>query len=108
MQIEKFADGKVSLVSVKASKKGKLVDRELKYIKDDMPNIDAFVAAIYRKGNPFIPTGDTIIEKNDELYFISTEKDIDKIVDEFRDPTESYSRIMIVGVERLDFHLQKN
>ena len=46
MQIEKFADGKVSLVSVKASKKGKLVDRELKYIKDDMPNIDAFVAAI--------------------------------------------------------------
>ena len=92
---------------MKASKKGKLVDRELKYIKDDMPNIDAFVAAIYRKGNP-LSTGDTIIEKNDELYFISTEKDIDKIVDEFRDPTESYSRIMIVGVERLDFLLQKN
>ena len=107
MQIEKFADGKVSLVSVKASKKGKLVDRELKYIKDDMPNIDAFVAAIYRKGNPFIPAGDTIIEKNDELYFISTEKDIDKIVDEFRDSAESYSRIMIVGGGKIGFSLAK-
>ena len=61
----------------------------------------------YRKGNPFIPTGDTIIEKNDELYFISTEKDIDKIVDEFRDPAESYSRIMVVGGGKIGFSLAK-
>ena len=60
-QIEKFADGKVNLVSVKAKKKGKLVGRELKGIKDDMPDTDAFVASIYRKGKPFIPSGETII-----------------------------------------------
>ena len=53
-QIEEFAEGKVSLVSVKAKKKGKLVGRELKLIKDDMPDTDAFVASIYRKGKPFI------------------------------------------------------
>ena len=33
-QIESFANGKVKLVSVKAKKKGKLVGRELKGIKD--------------------------------------------------------------------------
>ena len=63
-QIEKFADGTVNLVSVKAKKKGKLVGRELKGFKDDMPDTNAFVASIYRKGKPFIPSGDTVIKEN--------------------------------------------
>ena len=67
-QIENFADGKVNLVCVKAKKKGKLVGRELKGIKDDMPETNAFVASIYRKGKPFVPDGDTVIRESDEVY----------------------------------------
>ena len=107
-QIESFANGKVKLVSVKAKKKGKLVGRELRGIKEDMPNIDAFVPTIYRKGNPFIPSGDTIIKENDEIYFISSESNIGKIVDEFRDHEEQYSRIMIVGGGKVGFSLAKD
>ena len=107
-QIETFANGKVKLVSVKAKKKGKLVGRELKGIKDDMPDVDAFIASIYRKGRPFIPSGDTIIKENDEIYFISSESDIGSIVDEFRDHEEQYSRIMIVGGGKVGFSLAKD
>ena len=107
-QIETFANGKVKLVSVKAKKKGKLVGRELKGIKDDMPDVDAFVASIYRKGRPFIPSGDTVIKENDEIYFISSESDIGSIVDEFRDHEEQYSRIMIVGGGKVGFSLAKD
>ena len=107
-QIENFANGKVKLVSVKAKKKGKLVGRELKGIKEDMPNIDAFVPTIYRKGNPFIPSGDTIIKENDEIYFISAESNIGAIVDEFRDHEEQYSRIMIAGGGKVGFSLAKD
>ena len=107
-QIESFANGKVKLVSVKAKKKGKLVGRELKGIKEDMPNIDAFVPAIYRKGNPFIPSGETIIKENDEIYFISSESNIGAIVDEFRDHEEQYSRIMIAGGGKVGFSLAKD
>jgi len=107
-QIETFANGKVKLVSVKAKKKGKLVGGELKGIKDDMPDIDAFIAAIYRKGHPFIPSGDTVIKENDEIYFISSESDIGSIVDEFRDHEEQYSRIMIVGGGKVGFSLAKH
>ena len=106
-QIEEFADGKVKLVSVKTKKKGKLVGRELKEIKDDMPDVDSFIPAIYRKGKPFIPSGDTIIKENDEIYFISSETDIGSIVDEFRDHEESYSRIMIVGGGKVGSSLAK-
>ena len=107
-QIETFANGKVKLVSVKAKKKGKLVGRELKGIKNDMPDVDAFIAAIYRKGHPFIPSGDTVIKENDEIYFISSESDIGSIVDEFRDHEEQYSRIMIVGGGKVGFSLAKH
>ena len=107
-QIESFANGKVKLVSVKAKKKGKLVGRELKGIKEDMPNIDAFVPTIYRKGSPFIPSGETIIKENDEIYFISSESNIGAIVDEFRDHEEQYSRIMIAGGGKVGFSLAKD
>jgi trk system potassium uptake protein TrkA len=107
-QIASFANGKVKLVCVKAKKKGKLVGRELKGIKDDMPDVDAFIAAIYRKGRPFIPSGDTVIKENDEIYFISSESDIGPIVDEFRDHEEQYSRIMIVGGGKVGFSLAKH
>lgn len=107
-QIETFANGKVKLVSVKAKKKGKLVGRELKGIKDDMPDVDAFIASIYRKGRPFIPSGDTVIKENDEIYFISSESNIGSIVEEFRDHEEQYSRIMIVGGGKVGFSLAKD
>ena len=107
-QIEDFADGKVKLVSVKAKKKGKLVGRELRGIKDDMPEVDAFIPSIYRKGKPFIPSGETIIKENDEIYFISSETNIGSIVDEFRDHEDTYSRIMIVGGGKVGFSLAKD
>ena len=106
-QIEKFADGTVNLVSVKAKKKGKLVGRELKGFKDDMPDTNAFVASIYRKGKPFIPSGDTVIRENDEIYFISSESNIDQIVNEFREKEDVYSRVMVVGGGKIGFSLAK-
>ena len=106
-QIEKFADGNVKLVSVKAKKKGKLVGRELRELKEDMPDTNAFVASIYRKGKPFIPSGDTLIKENDEVYFISSEASIDQIVNEFRDKKDAYSRVMIIGGGKIGFSLAK-
>ena len=106
-QIEKFADGKVNLVSVKAKKKGKLVGRELKGIKDDMPDTNAFVASIYRKGKPFIPSGETIIKEGDEVYFVSSVSNIDLIVNEFRDKINVYSRVMIIGGGEIGYSLAK-
>ena len=96
-QIEEFAAGKIKLVSVKAKKKGKLVGRELKGIRDDMPDIESFIPSIYRKNKPFIPNGNTVIKENDEVYFISSSENINKIVDEFRHHEDAHSRIMIIG-----------
>ena len=95
--IETFADGKVKLVSVKAKRGGKLVNRELKSIKNDIPDIDTFVPTIYRKNKAIVPDGNTVIKENDQVYFLSAEKNIDAILKEMRDQNVDSSRIMIVG-----------
>ena len=107
-QIEEFASGKVKLVSVKAKKSGKLYGRELKHINDDLPEIQTYIPAIYRKNKPFIPSGKDIIKENDEVYFVSSAENIDSIVDEFRDHEESYSRLMIIGGGKIGYSLAKS
>ena len=111
-QIESFANGLVKLVSVKAKKDGRLVNRELKSIKSDIPNTNMFIPTIFRKGKALIPEGSTVIKENDEVYFLSSEKNIDKIVSEMREQDSSSSRIMIIGGGRIGFalalHLEKS
>ena len=72
-----------------------------------MPDTNAFVASIYRKGKPFIPSGETIIKEGDEVYFVSSVSNIDLIVNEFRDKIDVYSRVMIIGGGKIGYSLAK-
>ena len=105
-QIEEFADGKVKLVSVKVKKSGKLVDRALRTIEDDMPGIQSYIPSIYRKGKPFIPSGDTIVKEGDEVYFVTASENVDAVVNEMR-LEQGYSRVMIIGGGKIGFNLAK-
>ena len=106
-QIEEFADGKVKLVSVKVKKTGRLVDKALRTIEDDMPGVDSYIPTIYRKGKPFIPNGDTIVKDGDEVYFVTASENVDAVVNEMRLEQEAYSRIMIIGGGKIGFNLAK-
>ena len=107
-QIESFVGGEVKLVSVKAKKDGMLVNRALKSIKDDLPNIEASVTAIYRKKKPMIPDGDTVIKEGDEVYFLAKKEDVDAVVSEIRNQGERHKRVMIVGGGKIGFELARN
>ena len=45
---------------------------------------DTRVAAVYRRGKPIIPEGDTIIEADDEVFFVAAKRDIKKVISELR------------------------
>jgi trk system potassium uptake protein TrkA len=60
-----FADGRVKLVAVKAVAGGYLVGKELRFLREHMPQIDSRVAAIFRRGRPIMPEGNTVIEADD-------------------------------------------
>jgi trk system potassium uptake protein TrkA len=97
LQVVEFADGKASLVAVKAYYGGLLVGHALSALKEHMPNVDTRVAAIYRRGRPIRPLGSTVIEADDEVFFIADTKHIRAIMSELQKLESSYKRIMIAG-----------
>ncbi|EAR62594.1 Trk system potassium transporter TrkA [Neptuniibacter caesariensis] len=97
LQVLDFADGKAQLVAVKAYYGGPLVGREISYLRAHMPNVDTRVAAIFRSGSPIIPQGDTVIEADDEVFFIAARKDIRAVMSELRRLDNPYKRILIAG-----------
>jgi trk system potassium uptake protein TrkA len=97
LQVIDFADGKVQLVAVKAYYGGPLVGQQLRQLREHMPNVDTRVATIFRRDRPIIPQGDTIIEADDEVFFVAAKADIRAVMGEMRRLDESYKRIIIAG-----------
>ncbi|GAC12701.1 Trk system potassium transporter TrkA [Aliiglaciecola lipolytica] len=97
LQVVEFADGKASLVAVKAYYGGLLVGHALSTLREHMPNVDTRVAAIYRRGRPIRPLASTVIEADDEVFFIAATKHIRAVMSELQKLESSYKRIMIAG-----------
>ncbi|MDR5893513.1 MULTISPECIES: Trk system potassium transporter TrkA [Halomonas] len=110
LQVLEFASGLVQLVAVKAIYGGPLVGQDLAFLRRHMPSVDTRVAAIYRRNRPIIPRGDTVIEADDEVFFIAARRDIRAVMSELRRLDRDFRRIIIAGGgnigERLAEHLE--
>ena len=97
LQVLEFAKGKVSLVAVKAYYGGLLVGHALSTLREHIPNVDTRVAAIYRNGKPIRPLGTTVIEADDEVFFIAATIHIRAVMNELQKLEPAYKRVMIAG-----------
>jgi trk system potassium uptake protein TrkA len=97
LQVLDFAGGKLQLVAVKAYFNGPLVGRELRYLRQHMPSVDTRVAAIFRRDRAIIPEGTTIIEADDEVFFIAARNHIRAVMSELRGLEHNYKKIIIAG-----------
>ncbi len=97
LQVLDFAEGRVQLVAVRAYYGGPLVGQELRYLRQHMPSVDTRVAAIYRRGKAMMPEGSSVIEADDEVFFIAAKADIRAVMSELRRLESSYKRIIIAG-----------
>jgi len=97
LQVLDFANGCVQLVAVHAYYGGPLVGHELRELREHMPGIDARVAAIFRQGKPIVPEGDTIIEADDEVFFLAARKHIRAVMSELRKMDKPVKRIILAG-----------
>lgn len=97
LQVLNFAGGKLQLVGVRALAGGSLVGRKLHEMYEHMPGIRARVAAVFRQGKAITPSGDTVLEVDDEVFFIASPKHIRAIISELRKLDKPYKRIIIAG-----------
>lgn len=107
LQVLDFANGKVRLVAVKAIYGGPLVGNELKTLREHMPGIKTRVAAIFRRGMPMIPQGDTVVEVDDEVFFITARKHTRAVMSELRRVDKPVKRVMIAGGGNIGKRLAK-
>ena len=97
LQVLEFADGRVSLVAVRAFEGGPLVGREIQYLRQHMPQVDTRVAAIFRGDSPVPPEGTTVVQAGDEVFFIAATGNIRKVLHELRRMDKPVKRVMIGG-----------
>jgi trk system potassium uptake protein TrkA len=108
LQVLDFADGKVQLVAVKAFYGGPLVGQEIRLLRQHMPSVDARVAAIFRKDRPIIPEGSTVIEADDEVFFVAAQKNIKACMGELRRLDKPYKRLIIAGGGNIGMRLAES
>ena len=97
LQVLDFADGSVLMAAVRAYHGGPLVGNALRALSAHLPTVDARVAAIYRRGGAIIPDGDTVIEADDEVFFVAAHKDIRNVLGELRNQESRVRTVMLAG-----------
>jgi trk system potassium uptake protein TrkA len=98
LQVLDFAGGRARLVAVRAYYGGPLVGHQLRELNEHLPGTtEARVAAIYRKDRAIQPEGHTVIEADDEVFFVAAAANIRQVMNELRQAEKAFRRIIIAG-----------
>jgi len=108
LQVLDFAGGRVQLVAVRALRGGPLVGQELRELRQHMPGVEVRVAAIFRRGSPILPEGNTVIEADDEVFFLAARKHIRAVTSELRNLEKPVKRVMIAGGGNIGLRLAES
>ncbi len=107
LQVLDFAGGRVRLVAVRAYYGGPLVGHELRELSEHIPGIQARVAAIFRRGRPIMPEGHTVIEADDEVFFIAARENIRAVMRELRRLDKPFKKVILAGGGNIGMRLAK-
>jgi len=107
LQVVEFAGGRIQLVGVRAYFGGPLVGHELRDLRKHLPMINTRVAAVYRRDRPIIPLGETIIEPDDEVFFIAAKAHIREVISELRNVETPGRRVILAGAGNIGLRLAR-
>ncbi len=112
LHLSDFAGGLVRLFSVKVVAEGFLTGKKIKELKKRLADGKIRVAAIFRQGTPVVVSGESIIETDDEVFFVAPRDEVRRVLKELNKLEEPIKRIIIAGGghvgKRLGMALEKN
>lgn len=104
VQIEHFAEGKVSLVEVVAEKGCALIGETLISLGKKLTT-KVLICAVQRGDEVIIPSGNFTIQEGDRIHFTSNAKMLGDFLREAKLVKSPFRNIMIVGGGRIGFYL---
>ena len=95
-QVLSFAEGLLTLFTVRASAGASLVGRSLREIFVQLPQAQVRFVSIYRRNHRLDCRSDTVIEAGDEVTVLTASKDADNVIQTLR-PNEKAETIVLLN-----------
>lgn len=108
LQVLDFADNRVQLIAVKAQHGGHMLGKTLEELTARLSKVPFRVVAIYRDDNAISLRPQTTVLPEDEVYFITTQQYIERVMSEFMTLEKPYKRIIIAGGGGIGMRLAMN
>ena len=99
--MENFAGGMVQIREFRVEDES-LIGMPVGQLIDLLPH-PAVVAALIRKGELMVPTGETVIQKEDSIYLAAMKDHIDELGKVLSTPQRPARRIVILGGDRIGY-----
>ena len=96
-----FSGGKLTLFTVKLEDDAPIIGKTLNQIKHEVENPDYTAVAVTRMGKTLIPNGEFKFSPGDLVYVISSQKDIDDMLEYSGKKQYEVRNIMILGGSRI-------
>jgi trk system potassium uptake protein TrkA len=107
LQVLEFAQGRVSLIAVRAYEGGPLVSHPLRELRSVHPDVDVRVVAIFRGDRAIAPEGDTMIQAGDEVFLLAAAEHIRTALSDLRRMDQPVRRVMIAGGGKIGLRLAR-
>jgi trk system potassium uptake protein TrkA len=92
-----FEDGKLSLVGATLNDKSPLVNRKLQDVHELETNVLLRPIAVLRGHRTLIPRGETVLHRNDHVYFLTKKQDTKALEEYLGRQKKKVGKVMIVG-----------
>jgi trk system potassium uptake protein len=102
-----FEGGKISLAGVTLDDLSPLVNTRLVDVKGIKDDAALRPIAILRGHQTIIPRGDTILRRNDHIYFINKKENIERVIDIVGKKNVTVKNVMILGGSDLGYATAK-
>jgi trk system potassium uptake protein TrkA len=107
LQVLEFADGRASLIAVRAFAGGPLVSHPVKDLRRHIPKVDTRIVAIFRNEASVRVDGDTFVQPGDEVFFLAPSQNIRAVMSELRRMDKPVRRVVVAGGGNIGLRLAR-
>ncbi len=93
----RFAKGEALMISIEIEKDSPLYGRRFSKIQRRTRHLNINYVAIYRDGEEFIPKEETILEEDDEIYFLCARPHAREVIELFKSEHKVAKKVTIAG-----------
>lgn len=107
LQVLDFADGRARMIALRCLYDSPMEGIAIRDLQRRFPKSEFRVVALFRQGTAIIPDGDTIIRKDDEIFFLGAPRHLQTILKTLRNKEKSVNRITIAGAGNIGLMLAR-